>query len=107
MLDDNRLDSMNEQMTKTCEMATDHTERLMFQLKILGVNRMRDLEVLRVLKSSEAKYKRMISKQNKIILASKKYISKMKTNYNCMEEQMILMEEKYNQLRSSLDYVRR
>lgn len=103
-----RLKTENELKTynKKMEMLTDHIEKLMIHLKHEAASKIKALDQFR---ESE---KRAASIQSKLVVLTRKVAAKdtliceLREGSKILEDQLRLMDEKYLELRTKLDYAR-
>jgi len=91
---------------KKMDMLADHMEKLMTHLKHEAASKIRSMEQLRVAERENSRLSEKISLMNKKSVAKDRLILELREGSKILEDQLRLMDEKYLELRTKLDYAR-
>lgn len=91
---------------KKMDMLGDHMEKLMTHLKHEAASKIRSMEQLRVSERENNRLTEKISVMNKKSVAKDRLILELREGSKILEDQLRLMDEKYLELRTKLDYSR-
>ena len=91
---------------KKMEMLGDHMEKLMTYLKHEAASKIRAVEQLRVSERANAKLKDQMQMVNRKGVAKDRLVLELREGSKILEDQLRLMDEKYLELRTKLDYAR-
>lgn len=87
-------------------MLSDHMEKLMNHLKLEATNKLKTVEVLRLSERSNRKFQEKIDILTRKSSAKDRLILELREGSKILEDQLRLMDEKYLELRTKLDYAR-
>ena len=87
-------------------MLSDHMEKLMSHLKLEATSKLKTTEQLRLLEKASFRYKDKIDILVKKSAAKDRLILELREGSKILEDQLRLMDEKYLELRTKLDWTR-
>ena len=87
-------------------MLSDHMEKLMSHLRLEATSKLKTTEQLRLLEKASFRYKDKIDILTKKSAAKDRLILELREGSKILEDQLRLMDEKYLELRTKLDWTR-
>lgn len=100
------LDAELSQSKRKVEMLSDHVEKLVMHLKREGAHKVRLAEQLRISERDSQRIKEKADIIHKKSAAKDRLILELREGSKVLEDQLRLMDEKYLELRSKLDWAR-
>ena len=101
-----KLESDSKLNKKKIQMLSDHLEKLMTHLKHEAAAKIRTMEQLRISEKETLRMKEKASLIQRKSTAKDRYLIELREGSNIIEDQLRLMDEKYLELRSKLDWAR-